>query len=216
MPPSSNRRTIPRRPLPVSAPRPARRAPHAVALLSAALVVGGARGQAPLVEISGGADESRQNYQWKVTNRHGSPIVFIQFPHFHADTFSVPNRWKQECTNLIGAGKPTHLSGVCTAKVVSPADGIAPGRAAEFGMRLALLGGDRPSPGRVTVRFADGTETIVEGVELPMATSILEKMVAPIGLALIFGIIVLFEVRRRRRARTAATPKPSHNAAAQG
>ncbi len=168
-----------------------------------------AHGQGAKVEITGGVDESGQNYTWKVANRHDSPIVHVEFPQFHADMFQTPKRWQQSCTNMIGAGKPTHLSGVCIAQADSPQDGIAPGRAAEFGMRLALLGGDHPRPGAVTIRFADGTETVVSGVELPTAAATHERLVSLIGFALIFGIVVLVQVVRRRKkgpARAASAP----------
>src|SRR5437868_3393823 len=44
-------------------------------------------------------DASGQNYAWIVTNNHTSPIVYVEFPHYHADTFHTPDGWDQKCTN---------------------------------------------------------------------------------------------------------------------
>jgi len=174
-------------------------------LLSVALVAPRTAAQQPRVTITGGADGSGQNYHWTVTNHYGSPVVYIQFPHYHADTFLTPDGWEKECTNLIHVGarkKP----GTCTASVDSPGKGIASGHSAEFGMRLARGGGYHRRPGQVTVRFADGTQTIVGGVELPTASTTSERLYALIGFALVFVIVVYVQVRRRRKGAPAAQP----------
>ena len=57
--------------------------------------------------IEGGVRPSnRQYYDWKVTNHHTSPIIYIEFPHYHADTFGAPAGWTQEWKNraMIGGG----------------------------------------------------------------------------------------------------------------
>lgn len=174
-------------------------------LLSVALVAPRTAAQQPSVTITGGADGTGQNYHWTVTNHYGSPVVYIQFPHYHADTFFAPNGWEKECANLIGPGARV-VPGTCTAAVDSPGKGIAPGRSAEFGMRLARGGGHHRRPGQVTVRFADGTQTIVAGVELPTASTTSERLYALIGFALVFLIIVIVQTRRRRKAPRAPEP----------
>jgi hypothetical protein len=174
-------------------------------LLSVALVAPRTAAQQPKVTITGGADTTGQNYHWTVTNHYGSPIVYIQFPHYLADTFHAPDGWKKECINLIHVGA-SKKPGTCTASVDSPGKGIAPGRSAEFGMRLARGGGHHRRPGQVTVRFADGTETTVGGVELPTASTTSERLYALIGFALVFAIVVYVQVRRRRRGLPAAEP----------
>jgi hypothetical protein len=147
---------------------------------------------------------SGQNYLWTVTNRHNSPIVYVQFPHYHADTFIVPPGWTMQCTNLA-----SRQPGTCTAIADSRQTGIARGRSTEFGMRLANLSGHHARPGDVTVGFADGTETTVADVELPTPSSTPERLVALIGFVLVFGILVLVQLRRRRKARTLAPPNGS-------
>jgi len=158
----------------------------------------------PKVEITGGAEGSGQNYRWTVTNHYGSPVVYIQFPHYHADTFITPNGWEKECTNLMRVGA-RDAPGTCTAWADSPEKGIAPGRSAEFSVRLAA-GGAHRRPGQVTVRFADGTQTIVAGVELPTASTTPERLYGLIGFALVFAIVVIVQTRRRRKAPPAVEP----------
>jgi len=173
-------------------------------LLSVALVAPHTAAQQPKVTITGGADASGQNYRWTVTNHHGSPVIYIQFPHYHADTFFTPDGWEKECINLIRVGARNE-PGTCTASVDSPEKGIAPGRSAEFGMRLARVGAHR-RPGNVTVRFADGTQTITAGVELPTVSTTSEQLYALIGFALVFAIVVYVQVRRRRKGPPAIEP----------
>lgn len=155
-------------------------------------------GQNPLVTISGGSDPSAHNYAWTVTNRHTSPIVHVEFPHYHADTFFAPEGWSKQSTFLLGVGvadKP----GLCTATAKSPSDGIAPGRSAEFGMRIGGEGAPRGS-GTVQIRFADGSDTTVNNVELPERATAGTRYMPLIGLAAIFAIWIAIKARRSRRA----------------
>jgi hypothetical protein len=172
--------------------------------LSLALFLPVANAQGPKVKITGGADVSGQNYLWTVTNRHDSPIVYIQFPHYHADTFIAPPGWTMQCTNMA-----SREPGTCTAIADSRQTGIAEGRSAEFGMRLGNVSGQHARPGNVAVRFADGAEVTVANVEVPTPSSTPERLVALIGFALVFGILVLAQARRRRKARTAVRPTGS-------
>lgn len=150
----------------------------------------------PLVEITGGADVAGNNYSWEVTNLYSSPIVHIEFPHYAADLFRTPDGWKQETVNLINVGVPDE-PGVCTAFVKQPNLGIRQGGRAKFGMRINIRKAMRKN-GTVTVRFADGTETLVEGVELPNQGQVQNKHMALIGTAVIFGGWVAFRTLRQR------------------
>lgn len=160
-----------------------------------------AAAETPLATVAGGADGSGHNYLWVITNHHTSPIVRVEIPHYRADTFFPPAGWKQECTHLMIAGQPRG-SGVCRAWVESAADGIAPSRSAEFGLRVAREGAQR-RPGNVRVRFADGTEYVVAGVEVPARESVQERFVALIGTALIVAALVWVQMRSRRRTAAA-------------
>jgi len=149
------------------------------------------------VTITGGADDTAHNYAWTVTNRHVSPIVQVEFPHYHADTFMVPPGWTQHCTYLVNVGVEDR-PGVCTA--AAPAgDGIAQGESAEFGMRICAAGAN-VGRGDVTVRFADGSEAVVAGVSLPQASPVSTKYMPLVGLAAIFVLVVVIRERRRRRS----------------
>jgi len=159
------------------------------------------------VRITGGADESGQNYAWTVENLYTSPVVGLEFPHFRADTFFAPAGWSKEgTTNLVHGGERPR-PGVCRASVSSPEQGLAPGQSATFGLRLARAGALR-RPGTVTVRFADHTVVAVGGVELPTAEPFSERMGMALGLGALLAILVIAEVHRRRR-RAASVQKPS-------
>ncbi|MGB9626872.1 MAG: hypothetical protein ACPMAQ_18625 [Phycisphaerae bacterium] len=149
------------------------------------------------VTITGGADDTAHNYAWTVTNRHVSPIVEVEFPHYHADTFMVPPGWTQRCTYLVNVGVEDR-PGVCTA--AAPAgDGIAHGESAEFGMRICAAGAN-VGRGNVRVRFADGSEAVVAGVSLPEASPTSTKYMPLVGLAVIFVLVVVIRERRRHRS----------------
>lgn len=181
---------------------------HPVRLLAAWVVaMAAAAGRAepqPLVTITGGADGSGQNYSWTITNRHSSPIVFIEIPHYRADTFVTPAGWQQECTNLMIAGQARE-PGVCRAWPKPNASGLTPGRSAEFALRVAREGAQRRT-GTVLVKFADGTQVSIPGVEVPTRESVPERFAALIGMALIVGLLIVFQLRARRKAVSARPP----------
>lgn len=182
-------------------------------LLGTLMALGGAgtaRGaDSPRVAIEGGVrQDNPQFYAWKVTNHHTSPIVFIEFPQYHGDSFTAPPGWNQEWKGRAMAGTKGEPGWVRTS-VDDPLRAIPPGGSAEFEMRTTTTGA-LPRPGAVTVRFADGTVVSVSGVELPTAQSFLERNVMGIGLALIFGIAVLVHLlRRRRKAASVAAARPA-------
>jgi hypothetical protein len=176
----------------------------AVAALSACLLPP-ARGQ-ERVQISGGNDGSGQNYQWTVVNRHTSPIVAIEFPHYQADTFITPDGWQQKCTHLAVIGSENR-PGECRGFVESPERGIAPGSSGAFGMRLARISAQK---GRraVNVTFADGSTVQVAGVVLPVPPSVWDQYLVPIAMGLLFLLAFLFHWRRKRRGEASGPGQP--------
>ena len=153
----------------------------------------------PTVFITGGADVCGHTYTWQVRNDGASPIVEVRFPHFRAGLFFPPPGWLGDCTALVKVGAKDE-PGVCTARAPGSADGIAPGRSATFSMQIAATGAKR-GPGEVVVRFADGNETRVSGVELPQQEGLGDKYVSLIALAGVFTIFLIAQAVRKRRLR---------------
>ena len=153
----------------------------------------------PIAPITGGADASGHTYTWQVQNGGASPIVEVRIPHYRAGLFFPPPGWSNDCTALVHVGAKDE-PGVCTARATAPADGIAPGRSAVFSMQIASAGAKR-GPGEVTVRFADGSEIRVAGVELPQQEGLGDKYVSLIALGGVFAIFVIAQSIRSRRPR---------------
>jgi hypothetical protein len=173
------------------------------------LLAPAARAEEKLAEIDGGADESRHNYQWVVVNLHTSPIVYIEFPHYHADTFTVPPRWKAESTFLVNVGVEDR-PGVCIARPEPPNPGIARGGAQRFEMRIAGAAAPVVGRGKVKIRFADGKETVVTNVSLPEPPAPNFRYLPLMGAAMIFGVwVVVRTIRDRRRRERAQAPETS-------
>ncbi|MEK7732337.1 MAG: hypothetical protein AAB363_10825 [Planctomycetota bacterium] len=154
------------------------------------------------VSITGGADASGHTYTWQVANGGASPIVEVRFPHYRAGLFFPPPGWSNDCTALVHVGAKDE-PGVCTARSPAPADGIAPGRSAPFSMQIAADGAKR-GRGEVVVRFADGSETRIAGVELPQQEGLGDKYVSLIALGAVFIIFVAVQAVRKRRRRAAS------------
>ena len=180
-----------------------------IGLLSAATV----RADDPRVTIAGGIEpDNPQFYSWDVSNHHDQPIVSIQFDHYRADTLECPGDWSQEWKNraMVGGGKDA--PGWVRASVANPVMGIPAGRAARFRMRISR-GDVLARPGKAVVRFADGTEVVVTGVEVPSAQTTIERNAMVIGMALIFAAALLLHARSRKGPQaeattTAASPSP--------
>lgn len=150
-----------------------------------------------IVSITGGADASGHTYSWQVHNGGALPIVEVRFPHYRAGLFFPPPGWSNDCTALVHVGAKDE-PGICTARAAAPADGITPGRSAAFSMQIAPAGAKR-GPGEVTVRFADGNETRVAGVELPQQEGLGDKYVSLIALGGVFIVFVAVQAIRKRR-----------------
>lgn len=169
-------------------------------LLLAALPVAAARAQdgPTLATITGGRDQSGQNYQWTIRNLHTSPLVYMEFPHYFADLFVPPDGWDLgECTNLMRAGA-REAPGVCRASATAE-KGIQPRLSAKVQMRLGRGGRDYHGKGTVTLRFADGKEARIANVELPVAPSAMDRFIMPIGFAVVMALIILGRAISRRR-----------------
>lgn len=153
---------------------------------------------APRVTINGGADASGRVYTWTVANDHSSPVVFVEFPHYHAVLFFAPPGWTTDSTYLINVGVEDR-PGRCRASADSPAAGIVRGGSSEFRMQVSSAGTQR-GRGTVRVRFVDGGEAEIADVELPVPVSRTDKFLPLIGLGVIvvaFGVRAAFRKRRR-------------------
>ena len=169
-------------------------------MLAVALSAASVHAENARVTIEGGVDDTLHGYKWTITNHHTSPIVYVEFPHYGADLFSTPlHGWKQKTTNLVGTTRPAEEKNVCIAEAEPDGPGIPRGGAQVFEMRIAPAGA--PSgQGTVTIRFRDGTETVVTNVEVPVAPPT-SRNLSLVGAALIFGGYVLFRALRDRRRR---------------
>ena len=96
-----------------------------------------AAGADPLVTITGGVvDVKGHNYEWIVKNYHSSPIVYVEFPHYRADSFTAPDGWSTETPNLVGRPAEPDKPQVCIARPRPPNKGIVRGASVQFGMRV--------------------------------------------------------------------------------
>ncbi len=74
-------------------------------------------------------------------------------------------------------------------------------------MRIAAVGAQR-GLGNIRVRFANDEEISVPGVELPQPVETQMTFLPLIGLALIFGAVVVVRGLRRRRAALSNPAEP--------
>ncbi len=163
----------------------------AVPAMLLVLIASTAARQGPKATITGGADDSRYNYSWVVKNNHNSPIVYVRFPPYRRGLFSGPQGW----SNVDTAGAP----GGWAPDGEASAGGIAPGASASFTMRVDALKAKRKESS-VLIRFADGTETTVTGVETPHRPASLERYSMPIGLAGLGVIWLIVRIVRKKRS----------------
>lgn len=167
-----------------------------IMLIVALLGVLPAFAEEPQVIIKGGRDASGQNYEWTITNNYSSPIVVIEIPHYHADTFSPPKGWAPETTNLQRLNARDE-PGICKA-TAPPSGGLHTGETATVSIRIAQIGTLRGT-GTVTIRFLDGRTIGVSGVDLPCAPTFFNQYGYPLGLALLLGGALLWQALRKRK-----------------
>lgn len=163
-----------------------------------------AAAQARRVEITGGRDASGQNYMWTVKNLGDSRIVRVEFPHFKADMWSVPEGWQQEATNLHGHPGTTGTSGLCAAWTDESFKQLRRDESAQFSMRIGR-GLAQAGSGTATVKFLDGGVVHVM-VEVPSPPTLLERYLWVLGFGLILVAFIIIGVRQQRRARAAGKP----------
>jgi hypothetical protein len=163
-----------------------------------------ASAQETLVEITGGRDLTGHWYKWVVKNRADSPIIYVEFPHYRADMWNIPDHWERETINLQGLPGVTEEAGVFKAWA-DPPRGIQAGGSAEFEMRINRKEAYRGT-GTVVVRFADGGEAKVAGVDLPCPPSFLENHGMPIVMAALLLILVGYKAIKHRYARAERQP----------
>jgi len=162
------------------------------------------------LEITGGRDSTGQWYNWTVHNLSDSPITYVEFPHYHADTWTVPENWQTDTVNLQGLGVRKE-SGLLKAWTDDPRLSISPGESAKFTARINRRGALRGT-GAAVVRFADGTEVRVGGVDVPCSPSILERVGMPFGLGALLLLYLAFRFAKRRRGTPASDPSAAPSA----
>jgi len=181
-----------------SAPNPAALIPWIVAFCLAGGLV--ARADERDVTVVGGPDATGQNYEWTITNQDRSSIVEVRIPHYRATLFHAPLGWKTDAsTYLVNVGVADR-PGECIARAPSELEGIVPGKSGLFRLQITP-GGARRGVGSVTVRFADGRETAIARVAVPQPELVGDRYVSVIGLALIFGVVIGVQMRRRRHSK---------------
>ncbi len=146
--------------------------------------------------ITGGADQSGQNYAWTVTHDYDSPMVSVEFPHYMADLCNGPEGWTMRLTGFLGANGRV---GVCSAEST---EGLPRGVPLVFNLRVGPRGTPR-GEGDVVVRFSDGTEVKVRA-QVPIKPSFVAGHLSLFGLGGVLVLLVL--IRLRRRNKTGATP----------
>lgn len=149
--------------------------------------------QPPKVTITGGADQAGTRYKWTVTNHYSSPIVYIEFPHYRANLFFVPDGWfTDESTNLVTAGEAIK-PGICVARSPSEESGITYQQEGIFRIQLSD-GKVKRQQGQVALQFADGKAVFIHGVELPHRESLGDRYISLIGLFLIFILFLTVQL----------------------
>lgn len=159
----------------------------------------------PGVSISGGVDATGQFYSWTISNGHSLSILYVEIPHYGADTAEAPEDWAGELTNRLGqGGRP----GKFISAAEFPSSRIPPGGSAQFSLRL-------PSPSDAKgirdalVRFEDGSEVLVS-IEVPLKETTGERNVSLIALGVIFILYVSARaVWRARKRATAGSVAPA-------
>jgi hypothetical protein len=173
----------------------------------AVLVLSGVSAAAdPVVTVTGGADDTGQNYTWTITHDYAFPIVHVEIPQYKSGWHRPPEGWTAEVTHPRGiAGR----AGKFIADVDDPSQGIARGGSAEF--QLGIVAGGTPrGRGDILVRFADGVEATVRA-EVPIKEPARDRNVPLIGLGLIFGIFVLARALRKKRGSPPASAPPAES-----
>jgi len=156
------------------------------------------------VRIEGGFDPESHSYRWTVHNQAASPIVFAAFPQQQADLFTGPPGWEVKGREGEEALRNSSGALMFSAQAPTGAPGIAPGRSGEFEMRIKPKKSPTRGRGEVWVRFADGSETWIGGVEVPLPPTASSKYLRLIALAILFAAFVAGRTLWNRRRRSGA------------
>ncbi|MCH7812901.1 MAG: hypothetical protein IID40_02655 [Planctomycetes bacterium] len=161
-----------------------------------------------LVRMEGGAADNGEEYVWTVTNLHRSPIVGLTIPCYRAALFQAPEGWTGQKLRETDAAVAEPGTKVYRFTATSPAAGITRNRSGEFTIRIKPGASAQRTPGKVHVRFADGSSTVLLGIEIPQPESSTVTQVRIIGLAALFALFIGVQVIRHRRRKKAADPAP--------
>lgn len=155
--------------------------------------------QTDLVTIQGGRQQkNRQVWQWTVTNRGQSPIVYMRFLHFRGDIFSYPkDRWNEEITNRNEVGM-VQRNGTFILRAKDPSTGVQPRQSLEIGIQVAARGAFSVLSD-VEIRFADGTAVTVLDVDCPQEQPIWERNTLLLGFGAMFVVLVIYRSLKGRR-----------------
>ena len=148
--------------------------------------------------VTGGADTSGHNYEWTITNHYTAAVIAVEFRHYGASLFVAPDGWDADCAKLVNVGV-RDPAGTCTASA-EPDSGIRPGRSGTFRLQVAHDSARRGT-GAVLLRYADGTDVTIGGVELPTPESLTDQYVPLLGLGVVFLLVIAARERRARKAR---------------
>jgi hypothetical protein len=144
----------------------------------------------PPVTIEGGCDVSGHNYEWTITHQHTAPLVYIEIPHYRADTFEVPAGWEKE---FINKNSPVFDPGKCIARSET---GLPAGQSVTLNVRINPTGALQGS-GYILLKFADG-QTASVLAEVPVKETFLEAWGKAIGLGGMFVAFVAIQWWRGR------------------
>jgi hypothetical protein len=155
-------------------------------------------GNGPAVTITGGSEPTGRTYTWTITNQSSSPIVSIEFRHYHGNVFVPAQGWSADGSTFREGGGWRGQEAKCVGRAMSAEVAIGPGESGEFQLLMDVAGAPRGT-GEMKLGLADGTTAVVAGVELPREPSISDTYVSLIGLGGIFGLWLVFQAVRRRR-----------------
>lgn len=161
-----------------------------------------------LVRMEGGAADNGEEYVWTVTNLHRSPIVGLTIPCYRAALFQAPAGWTGRKLRETDAAVLEPGTTVYRFTATSPAAGITKSRSGRFTIRIKAGASAQRALGNVHIRFADGTDAVLAGIEVPQPESSSEMQIRIAGLTAMFAVFIGVQVIRHRRRNRAAEPAP--------
>ncbi|MBN2137494.1 MAG: hypothetical protein JW720_06790 [Sedimentisphaerales bacterium] len=133
-------------------------------------------------------------YTYQVHNLGGAPIVGFEVPQFAAYNFQTPDGWEMDISGR-----------AFRAWSGSPDAGIAPGRTAEFSMRVSSKGAVL-GQGRAELKIASGRTIELPDVWCPIAEPRSHiALVAGVILAIVLFHSLILILRKRRGRESGVT-----------